>query len=163
MKEILIQFATYNIWATKKLTNRILLLSKEQHECTIESSFPSLRLTLFHMLDAESIWWQRLKLAEHLIIPSNNTLKTTPEIIAELKEMNLKWLEWIEKANMNQIEFVFAYQNSKKEQFKQPVWQMLLHVFNHATYHRGQLVTILRQLKEEKVPSTDFIEWSRKK
>jgi uncharacterized damage-inducible protein DinB len=163
MKEILIQFATYNIWATKKLTNKILLLSKEQQECTIESSFTSLRLTLFHMLDAESIWWQRLKLAEHLIIPSNNTLKTTPDIIEELKEMNLKWLEWIEKANMNQIEFVFAYQNSKKEQFKQPVWQMLLHVFNHATYHRGQLVTILRQLKEEKVPSTDFIEWSRKK
>jgi uncharacterized damage-inducible protein DinB len=35
--------------------------------------------------------------------------------------------------------------------------QMLLHVFNHGTYHRGQLINILRQAGVEKVPETDFI------
>jgi uncharacterized damage-inducible protein DinB len=38
---------------------------------------------------------------------------------------------------------------------------MLLHVFNHSNFHRGQLVTILRQLGEEKIPQTDYIHYSR--
>jgi len=40
---------------------------------------------------------------------------------------------------------------------------MLTHVFNHGTYHRGQLITMARQLGVEKLQQTDFIIWSRKK
>jgi uncharacterized damage-inducible protein DinB len=40
---------------------------------------------------------------------------------------------------------------------------MMLHVFNHGTYHRGQLVNMLRQLGIEKIPPTDFSVWSKKK
>ncbi|MBL0200663.1 MAG: hypothetical protein IPP81_11100 [Chitinophagaceae bacterium] len=38
-----------------------------------------------------------------------------------------------------------------------PVYQMLHHVFNHASYHRGQLVTMLNQLGADKIPGTDFL------
>jgi uncharacterized damage-inducible protein DinB len=58
---------------------------------------------------------------------------------------------------------VFAYRNSKKEQFKEPVYQVLMHVFNHATYHRGQMVTMMRQLDVKTIPATDFIVFSRNK
>jgi len=44
-----------------------------------------------------------------------------------------------------------------------PVYQMLQHVFNHATYHRGQLVTMLRQLGQDKIPDTDFYTYCRLK
>ena len=40
---------------------------------------------------------------------------------------------------------------------------MLHHVFNHATYHRGQLINMLRQLGVEKVPQTDFSFWVQNK
>jgi uncharacterized damage-inducible protein DinB len=43
------------------------------------------------------------------------------------------------------------------------VYQILLHLANHNTYHRGQLVNMLRQLGVEKIPQTDFVVWSRKK
>ena len=39
----------------------------------------------------------------------------------------------------------------------------ILHAINHNTYHRGQIVTMLRQLGVEKIPATDFIVWSRRK
>ena len=45
-----------------------------------------------------------------------------------------------------------SYTGTKKEQFKQPVCDVLLHVFNHGTYHRGQLVTMLRQLGASNIP-----------
>jgi len=42
------------------------------------------------------------------------------------------------------------------------LFQILLHIFNHGTYHRGQLVTILQQLNIQNIPQTDFIVWTRK-
>jgi uncharacterized damage-inducible protein DinB len=85
------------------------------------------------------------------------------ELTIELLQQNRQWIEWINAASEAALDHVFQYQTSRKEQFKQPISQMLLHVFNHGTYHRGQLVNMLRQLEVEKIPQTDFIVWSRMK
>jgi uncharacterized damage-inducible protein DinB len=81
--------------------------------------------------------------------------------LQSLLQQNTIWHEWLQNATERMLQHVFHYQNTKREQFKQPVYQMLLHMFNHGTYHRGQLINMLRQLGEEKLPATDFIVWSR--
>jgi uncharacterized damage-inducible protein DinB len=43
------------------------------------------------------------------------------------------------------------------------VYHVLHHIFNHSTYHRGQLVTMLRQLGSKDIPATDFIAFVKKK
>jgi uncharacterized damage-inducible protein DinB len=161
MKELIVSYASYNYWANQELTKRILGLSAEQQEEEVKSSFTSLKTTIIHMWDAESAWWQRLKLLENIVVPSLTFHPTTPEAINGLLQQSRDWMEWVQQATVPQLEHVFAYQNSRKEHFKQPTWQMLLHVFNHGTFHRGQLVTILRQLGEEKIPQTDYIHYSR--
>ena len=83
------------------------------------------------------------------------------ELSKKLLQLSRQWEEWVRNANEANITHVFAYQNSKKELFKQPVYEVLLHLFNHQTYHRGQLATIFRQLGFEKIPPTDFIVFSR--
>ncbi len=163
MKELLIQYATYHFWANKLLLDVVLKLTPTQQQEIIESSFSSIHKTLLHILDAETIWWQRLKLTEHLIIPSDTKEFTTTELVVEITATSQQWVLWVNQASEVQLQHVFAYQNSKREQFKQPVYQMLLHLFNHGTFHRGQLVTIFRQLGIHKIPSTDFVTWTRKK
>ena len=163
MKELLVQFAAYHLWANELLFSAIAELPGEKHHENIPSSFPSLYKTVLHMWDAESIWWQRLKLQERVIRPGENFTGTMDELIAQLLQQNKQWLEWMNSASDHQVQHVFQYQNTKRESFKQPVYQMLLHLFNHGTYHRGQLVTMLRQLGIEKIPQTDFIVWSRRK
>ena len=64
MKELLKQYAAYNLWANKQLTDVLNKLPEEKHFAEIPSSFNNLYLTVLHMWDAESIWWQRLKLQE---------------------------------------------------------------------------------------------------
>jgi uncharacterized damage-inducible protein DinB len=163
MKEMLLSFATYNVWANGKLLETSLSVSEVLQQQAVVSSFPSLSATWQHIWDAESGWWQRIKLAEHTIFPSSTNSYTLSEIATQLIQQS-KWIEeWVSNSSELQLQHVFAYQNTKKEQFKQPVWHILLHVFNHGTYHRGQVVTILRQLGVEKIPQTDFIHWSRKK
>jgi uncharacterized damage-inducible protein DinB len=163
MKELLLQFAAYNIWANQKIMEVILALPEEKQLVEVPSSFNSLYKTLLHMWDAESAWWQRMKLQERLVIPSENFNGTMKDVIEGLILQSNQWLDWISSASGIALDHVFQYQNSKKEQFKQPIYQMLLHVFNHGTYHRGQLINMLRQLGVEKLPQTDFIIFSRTK
>jgi uncharacterized damage-inducible protein DinB len=127
------------------------------------SSFPSLYTTVLHLWDAESIWWQRMKLHERLVIPSEAFNPSMSEAVNGLLNQGAQWEEWVNQASDIQLKHVFAYQNSRREQFKQPVAEVLQHVFNHGTYHRGQLVTMLRMLEVRKIPSTDYIAWCRRR
>lgn len=163
MKELLKQLAAYNIWANQKIMEAILTLPEEKQKQELPSSFKSLYATLLHMLDAENIWWQRMKLNERITRPSENFNGNMKELCQGLLQQNHQWQDWVNNASDMALEHVFQYYNLKKENFKQPVYQMILHVFNHGTYHRGQLVNMLRQLGIEKIPQTDFIVWSRKK
>lgn len=161
MKEILQQLSLYSIWANRKIIDTILTAPEEKWTMPLSSSFSSLEATLLHIWDAESIWWQRLKLEEFVVPPSVNFSGGTPEICRALLQQQELWKNWIDQASIPALEHVFAYQNSRREQFKQPVYQVLFHLFNHATYHRGQLVTMLRQAGITKIPQTDFIHWTR--
>ena len=162
MKEILVQYAAYNLWANHRMTDAVLQLPEEMQQQKIISSFPSIELTLLHLMNVESIWWQRMKLVENIHIIEASSFTVT-QISQKILDASTQWKEWVDKSTTAAFEHEFVYRNSKKEQFKQPVFQMLLHLFNHQTYHRGQIVTMLKQLGVYKIPPTDFIEWSRGK
>lgn len=163
MKEILSELAHYNLWANKTIGNTLLSLPEHQLKQPLASSFPSFYDTMLHIYSAESIWWQRLKLVETVLPPAENFNGSFEAILEELNKLDKEWLNWVEKAMPHAITHVFYYRNSRKEEFRQPVYQVLIHLFNHSTYHRGQVVTMLHQLGHTNIPSTDFIHWSRKK
>jgi uncharacterized damage-inducible protein DinB len=163
MKELLQQYAAYNIWANKILFDRINKLPEEKIKQEVASSFPSIYKTVVHMWQAEDIWWQRHKLIENITALSETFAGSFDEATAGLAKQSQLWASWVDTANENQLTHVFAFVRNK-EQYKMKVHDMLLHLFNHATYHRGQLVTLLRQLGEvDKIPSTDFSTWTRTK
>lgn len=163
MKEIILECASYNAWANQVLLTAVSNLTEEQQNAALKSSFPSLYKTFLHMADASGVWWQRLKLQEKVEWLSETFTGDMQALSALLQQQDKQWLEWVSAASEPSLQHEFIYYNSKRERFKQPVYQMLLHLFNHNTYHRGQVVTMLRQLGVEKVPATDFIVWSRRK
>jgi len=163
MKILLTQLSAYHQWANQLLTERILQLPDELVQQKVPSSFPGLAATILHMWDAEAIWWQRMKLLEQITIPSKGFTGSTTELVKHLMSQSRQWHEWITNAHEHMFDHEFIYHNSKGEKFKQPIYQMLLHLFHHGTYHRGQLVTMMRQLELNNIPQTDFIVWSRKK
>ena len=163
MKALLQQYASYSNWANQRLTDTILLLPEEKLVQHLASSFPSLQATLLHMWDAESMWWQRLKMHDNVTRPSDHFKGSTRDVSTALLHQGKLWESWIANASVAAIEHVFHYQNSKKEKFRQPTYEMLMHIFNHGSYHRGQLVTMLRELAVKEIPATDFIVFTRTK
>lgn len=163
MKELLLQIATYRRWANKLLIGKLAEVSGEVLKKDMGSSFASIQETLYHIANADNIWWQRIQLREH-IIPLPEDLKDDLEKLGiEYLKMAGRWVQWIENSSDQKLQHTTEYRNSKREAFKQPVFEILLHVFNHQTYHHGQIITMLRQQKVDKLPSTDFSSFMRTK
>ena len=163
MKKIFVQYAAYHVWASQRIADVILQLSDEQVRQEINSSFNSIYATLIHMWDAESAWWQRSRLQENIALPGAAFNGNVELLLKKMMEQSVLWKNWVDQATEAALEHEFIYRNNKKEQFKQPVYEVLLHLYNHQTYHRGQIITMLRQMGVDKIPGTDLIIFLRKK
>ena len=163
MKKVFEQYAAYNVWANQRITECIIKLSDEQVNRVLVSSFKSIYATILHLWDAEAIWWQRLKMQEQLEIPGTVFTGTAVELCNNLLKQSKQWKDWTDLATEAAMEHEFIYRNTKKEQFKQPVHEIMMHLFNHQSYHRGQLVTMFRQVGLTEIPNLDYISFVRKK
>jgi uncharacterized damage-inducible protein DinB len=163
MKELLLSYARYNGWANDLFLTSISSLTKEQQEQEMVSSFPSLWKTLHHINDATCIWWQRLQLQEHLTRPSDHFEGGFEEFAQSLRKIDQQWIDYAQKSGEHVFTHEFFYKNINGERYKSGVGQVMQHLFNHSTFHRGQLVTMMRQVGATVIPSSDFISWTRLK
>ena len=163
MKELLDQYTAYNLWANKSITHLILSLDEVQHRQKVESSFPTLYETVLHMWVAETAWWQRVKLQEKIIIPTETNYPSIQDVVQGLLKQSAQWVEWVNNSSEMMLKQEYSFQNSKNELYKQAIYETVLHVMNHSTYHRGQLVTMMRTLGVKTIPQTDFMVFLRKK
>ncbi|WEK35827.1 MAG: DinB family protein [Candidatus Pseudobacter hemicellulosilyticus] len=164
MKELLLQYAAYNAWANQRILDCITALPEASAHQALASSFPTLYATLLHIWDTESAWYQRVRLQEHVIRPGDSFTGTIQDLATSIRHQDQVISSWVQQASEAALLHVMKYHTSKREPVKQPVWQVLMHAFNHSSYHRGQLVTMLRQSGVERIPNTDFIAftWLRK-
>jgi uncharacterized damage-inducible protein DinB len=163
MKEILEEYASYNLSAHQKIMNTILMMDENLQQQVVPGSFPNIYSTVLHIWDSESIWWQRIKLHEHIVVPSTTFNPTMKEVVNGLLNQSALWKEFVSASSELRLRHVFEYKTTHKESIKQPLYRAIHHVFNHSTYHRGQLVSMMRTLGEKKIPATDFILLSRSK
>lgn len=159
VKEILLKYACFNQWAHEKLLDLIGGLSAEQQHALVPSSFDSLYKTVFHVWGAESLWLGRLNLAPVTITgdPFNGSME---ELSKALKAVDQLWVEWVESKDDKQLTQTLHYHNKAGLPFDQTYDLLLHHIFNHSTYHNGQIVTMLRILGITKIPATDFVAWT---
>ncbi|HUS03804.1 MAG TPA: DinB family protein [Chitinophagaceae bacterium] len=122
MKQLLQQYAAYNTWANKRIIETANQLPEDQINKEIISSFPSVYKTVMHMMEVENAWWERLKLVEQPALPGW-FMGNFDELSKKLLQLSQQWQDWIKDVNETSITHVFAYYNSKKEYFKQPVYE----------------------------------------
>jgi len=159
VKEQLSKYARYNQWAHQKLLELIRTLTPEQQHATIPSSFDSLYKTVFHVWGAESLWLGRLNKAPVTI--SGDPFEESMEKLSDaLETVDQHWVNWIANKEDDQLTEELHYKNKAGLPFCQSYDLLLHHIFNHSTYHNGQLVTMLRALGATGIPSTDYVAWT---
>lgn len=161
LKQILMPYAAYNHWAHEVFCGTIQKLPLETQNAAIGGPFGTLEAVLKHLWETEAIWWQRLKLEERIVLPTDQFSGDVQAVCAALLKSSQQYKAWVGAATEAALAHTIEYRNNKRQAFKQPVYQILLHLFNHQTYHRGQMAHALRTLGVT-LPATDFIVWSRK-
>jgi len=150
----------YNRWANHRILDAAAKLSAEALDKDLGSSFPSVRATLAHILSAEWVWLSRWKGTSPTGVPDSWDLSTLDSIRKRWAEVEREQQEFIDALGEDDLRRAVSYRNIKGQPFTSTMAQMLRHVVNHSTYHRGQVVTMLRQLGAEAV-STDLITYYR--
>lgn len=148
------RYTAYNHWANQQMAEWLLSLSEEDLNKEIESSFSSIKKTIFHIWNAESGWLQTIQNLEA-------DYSRTKDFIGNKEELMEGWLEASSAfrnhvQTMSQEEILDKRPRSNGEEYTVVV-DMIHHCMNHSTYHRGQLITMGRQAGLTNAPRTDFI------
>ncbi len=159
MKQRYLDYALYNIWANNRLTNNLSkqddkLLTKE-----LIGSYPTIRKTILHIWFAEAGWLSLLNENGWDTKKVTKFSETNQVLFKEWKNTSEDFNRFISKADLEK-EIQFEH---KEEKFSIPAREIAQTVFNHGSYHRGQIVMMMHQLGITKIPQTDYIEWVREK
>ena len=150
---------TFNRWANARTLGVAEALTGEQLHHDLKSSFPSVMATLSHMLAGEWIWLERWNGRSPSAWPDQGLHRTVADLRPPWREVEQGQIAVI--ADLTDLDRRFAYRNIKGDAYNEPIGMTLQHVVNHATYHRGQVTTMLRQLGAAPAKSMDMIGFFR--
>ncbi|HJZ66503.1 MAG TPA: DinB family protein [Blastocatellia bacterium] len=142
----------YNRWANARVLDSASKLTPDQFTRDLQSSHRSVRDTLVHLLAAEWIWLERWNGTSPKALLDPAEFPTIESIRKRWREVEEGYKKFINQVREESLGEVITYTNTKGEQWAYPLAQMFQHVMNHATYHRGQVTTMLRQLGAEATP-----------
>ena len=146
----------YNRWANQKALAAVAQLSEEQRKRPMGSSFSSLHDTLVHILGGEWIWLERWLGRSPRSLPSSDEVADWAALARRWKQLDEDQQRFLSQLTAADLTKSITYVNQRGETWTYPLWQLLVHVANHSSYHRGQATTLLRQLGA-KAASTDFL------
>ena len=157
---LMIAHLRYNQWATARLLEAAKPLTNEEFKRDLRSSHGSVHGTLVHIYQADQIWFARLMGHETGLLSAYQPPDDLEAFQQDWLGIHELYLEWSDDLTPDGWTQEIGYRNTKGEPFRTPAWQIVLHVVNHATYHRGQVAGMLRQLGHAP-PGTDLITYYR--
>lgn len=155
VKALIDQYAAYDLWANTRIVDRLKREPDDILDRHMKSSFPSLRATLLHIRDAECAWQLRMSgLPQRWPAEEGRGLDSVIKYSTMLHD-------YVRNMKPDELQMRVTYTNMRGEESTQPRIQPLFHAFNHASYHRGQVITMMRELDLDEVPNTDLVNYQR--
>ena len=161
MKTLLHTYVNYNLWANKKIADLLIKIDPALLKKEIKSSFPTLTKTIEHIWGAETIWLSRLNGASLTSFPqAADDLDT---FIKHFLSSSESFVSFISNKEHDFFSNPLSYTDTKGNAYTNVPWQIVMHCMNHSTFHRGQIITMLREVGITSLPSTDMIAYFREK
>jgi len=151
----------YHYWARDRVLEAVRPLSTEQYDRLVENSFGSIHATLVHIYAAEWISYSRWIGESPKALVSAETYPDVPSLEQAWQELEVKVRAYLESLGEEGLTRLYDYRLINGQASRSVFWHMLQHVVNHATYHRGQITTLLRQVGATPPQPTDLIAYYR--
>jgi len=144
----------YHYWANERLLRQIDPLSNEQYTRDLGASFPSIQATVAHLIGAEAVWLGRF-LGEAIEKPRPDQIPTVVIARERWSITEGKLRAFVQNLTDDDLGRVMTVDRGGGVVHQHTVGRLLHHLFNHGTYHRGQVASMLRQVGAE-ATSTDM-------
>ena len=155
MKNHWIDILKYNLWANNRTVEFLNQYDESNSIRPIVNSFPSIELTMKHLWGAEKIWLMRLTGKSEATFPEFNGM--LQDVFRPGLKVSMEFKEFIENQEETFFNSTCNFRDTKGKAYSIPVQQIIHHVMNHSTYHRGQITTLGRQADFGEIKSTDYI------
>lgn len=148
MKQYFLKLYQYNVWCNQ----RVLSAIKRQ-----SVSDEKILSVLGHIVAAQYLWLHRIKglPPAQVKLWGDYSLEQLMEMAAYIGK---EWVDFIESTDDFNRELV--YKNYTNDPYVNNVEQIMIHLVNHSSYHRGQIAMLLRQKGFEPI-NTDYITYDR--
>jgi uncharacterized damage-inducible protein DinB len=157
-----IALVEFNAWANRKVLAKAAHLPTRTLHATTNLSYPSPIATLIHILDTQWYWREG---AQHGRLPSE-TLR--PSTFPTLGSLRRRWHEedrlfaaFVKTRTAHQLNGTVTYTWPRARPRRRPLWQIVVHIVNHATQHRSEVALFLtsRTLSPGNIDFLDFIRY----
>jgi uncharacterized damage-inducible protein DinB len=150
----------YNSWANRRAVEACAALAPEQFTRDLGSSFRSVCDTLVHILGAEWVWLERWHGRSPSGLPGAAELSTLAAVAERMEALDRDLQTYVVGLTPQDLAKIIEYKTFAGAPSAERHWQMLQHLVNHGSYHRGQITTMLRQLGAKPL-ATDLIAFYR--
>jgi len=151
----------YNAWANRIIFEAVARLPEEQYFRDMKSSFGGIHGTLAHIVWVEQVWLHRWLGKPNPAVAQGKDLKSLREVRSRWDEVEAERGRFVGGFAQHRLEETRLVKPSSGGEYVHTFRQMFRHFINHSSYHRGQIVTFVRQLGAE-APSTDLILYYRR-
>jgi uncharacterized damage-inducible protein DinB len=161
------RYSRYNAWINQSLLQASLSLPVKDQNKDLKVSFHSLIGSWNHIMVGDLFWLNRLAKIfpilddqmDHWPQPATldqvlySNLEDLAKARQKLDELIIQWCDFLRESD---CEDRLEYFNSQEELRVKPLPDVMQHLFNHQTHHRGQITALLSQLSVD-YGTTDFI------
>ena len=149
----------YSAWASQRLMDEVAKLTPDELSRDFQTSDKTVVATLAHVFAADRVWLSRIQGVSPttFITPEDQELATLQKAWPELQN---RWNAWAAPLTDQQVLAKIPYRDIKGNSYESPLWQILLHVVNHGTHHRGAVSGFLRAMGHTP-PPLDLIAYYR--
>lgn len=154
LKKIMSNYADYNLWVNQQFVNWLSPKSDELLYTEVPSSFSTIMKTLDHIWSTEEYWFSIISETALVEKKAENEL-SKDEIFDGLINSSTKLKQFINSLSEEDLIKEVKITNPWFE-CELPISDYLLQVINHGTYHRGQIVTMGRNVGITDASNTDY-------
>ncbi len=159
LQHLITELAEFNEWANRRYLDWLAPLPDEVLGREVPSSCPSIIKTLKHIWEAQEYWYGAVAETDDFVRVWEIDVVTREMIFEGLGSNSRKLADFVTTMTDDDLSIRLRIDNDwlNCELTKYEYLQQVLH---HATYHRGQIVTMAHNLGVTGAPATDFLIWA---